>query len=82
MEKQHNPDCICVTCEDARPQAKRDATPVKCGTCKYFDHSERLSLHRSSLGQCRIRAPRFSTEEYGAFPIVYEADWCGEWSAK
>ena len=63
----------------------------KCLNCQYYDRrSERSNDGRATVmwGQCRRHSPQMNpvtaTKAYlveGAWPLVRDDDWCGEWRA-
>ncbi|MGD8307402.1 MAG: hypothetical protein PVF17_12170 [Ignavibacteria bacterium] len=44
-----------------------------CKTCGYYKE-----IYKDSGGECRKHAP----DSIGDWPLVYEWDWCGDWTKK
>lgn len=58
---------------------KNRSTRMRCATCMWYVAKNPPSgvpdefLYPLSLGRCRRHAPTMS-----GYPVVYEADWCGD----
>jgi hypothetical protein len=55
--------------------ADRD-TGMRCIRCMYFVEKEQSIISQNgngAQGRCRKHAPTM-----GGFPVVFEADWCGD----
>ena len=61
-------------------QWKHRSKGMKCGTCIWFVKKEgdpqilqKDEDTRGQIGRCRRHAPTMN-----GFPVVFEADWCGD----
>ncbi len=56
-------------------------TRKRCLDCAFSDPIRPLFDAQYPSNYCRRHAPRLHTHEIGAWPVVKDDDWCGEWRA-
>lgn len=71
--------CKCKACEAERAagvlpplEPRRDATPVKCGECKYGE----LTTVRPTPIKCHANPPTVTSSGDTEWAYTREADWC------